>query len=532
MTPLDELTQVSSELKNQYARVGLYEHIPLWQLVWDQLPKRHDQIAVRDDEGFLTYGMLMTQADQIAAGLCSQGWKQGDHIVMQQSNSCQFAVTLFALLRAGIIPVMALPAHGLAEIEHFMSLSNAKGYIGEGQIGKQVIETLQKQPLLKLYLIDDIEQHKMLPRLAVSPYVPANVDPEATALFLVSGGTTGLPKLIPRTHNDYLYNIRCCCDASQVTQKEIYLVALPAAHNFPLGCPGFLGALSFGGEVVFTQLASPDHCFELIHQYGITATALVPGLAQLWTEAVQWEDANLTSLKRIQVGGSKLVYSQAIKMQKAFPGALQQVFGMAEGLIACTRLTDPPEVIASMQGQPVSSWDEIRIVDEEGNEVPLGEEGELLTRGPYTLRGYYRAPEHNARSFTKDGFYRSGDKVRINAERYLTVTGRIKDIINRAGECIAADEIEEQLLAHPNIAQVAVVAVPDAHLGERIGVAAVIHGEPMTLQKLRQFLISRNLAKFKLPDELMLVSSLPKTAVGKVDKKAILGTSGAPWHRT
>ncbi|MDP2513966.1 AMP-binding protein [Photobacterium damselae subsp. piscicida] len=531
MTSLGETAQVSPDLKQQYAQAGLWENVPLWHLLWCHLPKFENRIAVRDDKESLSYNELMTQANQVATRLLSQGWTSGDHIVMQLSNSCQFAVTLFGLLRAGIIPVMALPAHGLAEIEHFMRISSAKGYIGEGLSGQQMVDALQKQPNLKLYLVDQITQPYALPCVPIQTFNPTIVNPETPALFLVSGGTTGLPKLIPRTHNDYLYNIRCCCNASEVTEEEIYLVVLPAAHNFPLGCPGFLGTLSLGGEVIFTQLASPDHCFELIEQFGVTATALVPALAQLWTEATQWEETNLTSLKRIQVGGSKLAYSNAIEMQTAFPSALQQVFGMAEGLIACTRLTDPPEVIASMQGKPVSSWDEIRIVDNDGNDVALGEEGELLTRGPYTLSGYYRAPEHNARSFTEEGYYCTGDKVRINAERYLTVTGRIKDIINRAGECIAADEIEEQLLAHPNVTQVAVVAVPDPHLGERIGVAVVGRGAAITLQDLRQFLIGQNLATFKLPDELILVSRLPKTAVGKIDKKAILGPSGTPWHK-
>ncbi|NOI27401.1 (2,3-dihydroxybenzoyl)adenylate synthase [Vibrio coralliilyticus] len=533
MTLLKEMEPVIPhryEKKQEYEQAGLWEQVPLWQLLWSHCADTRNQVAVRDDSRSLTYEELISEADQIAQGLISQGWAVGDRIVMQLTNSCEFAVTLFGFLRAGLIPVMALPAHGLAEIEHFMRVSNAQGYVGEGQIGEQIIANLNKQMALKLYLVNQFSPTCALPRSAATNFVPAKIDPAETALFLVSGGTTGLPKLIPRTHNDYLYNIRCCCSASEVTEKEIYLAVLPAAHNFTLGCPGFLGTLSVGGEVIFTQLASPDHCFELIQQYGVTATALVPALAQLWTEATQWEEADLTSLRRIQVGGSKLAYSDAIAMQKVFPGVLQQVFGMAEGLIACTRLSDTPEVVASMQGKPVSQWDEVRVVDADGKDVEQGEEGELLTRGPYTLRGYYRAPEHNARSFTADGFYCSGDKVRMNDQQYLSVTGRIKDVVNRAGECIAADEIEEQLLAHPQIAQVAVVAVPDPYLGERIGVAAVGRDASLTLQDLRQFLLQQNLATFKMPDELLLVPTLPKTAVGKIDKKAILGPSGTPWH--
>ncbi|CAM3001468.1 (2,3-dihydroxybenzoyl)adenylate synthase [Vibrio neptunius] len=520
----------STEKQQTYQQAGLWEQVPLWQLLWSHSANTLNQIAVRDDIKSMTYRELINEADQIAQGLISQGWAAGDRVVMQLSNRCEFAATLFGFLRAGLIPVMALPAHGLAEIEHFMRTCNAQGYVGEGKIGKKIVNNLKKQGDLKLYLIDQCTPTCALPHSEANGFAPADVDPAETALFLVSGGTTGLPKLIPRTHNDYLYNIRCCCRASEVAETEVYLAVLPAAHNFTLGCPGFLGTLSVGGEVIFTQLASPDHCFELIEQYSVTATALVPALAQLWTEAVQWEEANLTSLKRIQVGGSKLAYSDAIAMQHVFPGVLQQVFGMAEGLIACTRLNDTPEVVASMQGKPVSEWDEVRIVDSDGKDVELGEEGELLTRGPYTLRGYYRAAEHNARSFTEDGFYCSGDKVRMNDQQYLSVTGRIKDVVNRAGECIAADEIEEQLLAHPDIAQVAVVAVPDPHLGERIGVAAIGRDTSLTLQDLRQFLLEQNLATFKMPDELLWVSTLPKTAVGKVDKKAIVGPSGTPWH--
>ncbi len=163
-------------------------------------------------------------------------------------------------------------------------------------------------------------------------------------------------------------------------------------------------------------------------------------------------------------------------------------------------------------------------MDDQGKPVAVGEEGELLTRGPYTLSGYYRAPEHNLRAFTDGGYYRSGDRVVVDANGYFTVTGRIKDVIIRAGENIAADELEELLLSHPHIAQVAVFPLPDAHLGEKIAVAAVVRGAEMMLRDIRQFLQTKEIATFKLPDELFVVKSLPKTAVGKIDKKRILST--------
>ncbi|MFW7524928.1 (2,3-dihydroxybenzoyl)adenylate synthase [Vibrio ostreicida] len=529
---LHGFTPYATEQKQRYDDASLWHNQPLWSLLTQAVNGQAEKVAVRDMDSTLSYRELLKQADEVAQGLINQGFQSGDRLVMQLTNSTPFALTFFALQRAGLVPIMALPAHGLTEIDHFVAVSGAKGYIGEGVAGSDMAQALRQNhaQLTQTYVLNHPQSPRPLPnQVNERLFTPPTVDPDHPALFLVSGGTTGLPKLIPRSHNDYLLNIHQCAAAGELSEHDVYLAVLPAAHNFTLGCPGILGTLYQGGQVVFSDQASPDYCFELIEQHRISFTALVPSVAQLWTEATEWEDTELSSLRVMQVGGSKLAYSDARAIQAAFPATLQQVFGMAEGLIACTRLKDSAHIIASTQGRAVSDWDEIRIVDTQGNEVPQGVEGELLTRGPYTLRGYYRAPDHNARSFTHDGFYRSGDKVRIDANQSLTITGRIKDVVNRAGECIAADEIEEHLLSHPQVAQVAVVAVPDAYLGERIGVALVGRGRPLTLQCLRQFLHTKNVATYKMPDELHLVDSLPKTAVGKVDKKAVPGPCGNPW---
>lgn len=528
---LQGFTPYPKDQAEKYQKAGFWEHIPLWTILTQGVDLHADRIAVMDDERQLTYQQLLEAANGMAQRLVQDGLQTGERVVIQLSNSCRFPIALFATLRAGLVPVLALPAHGFAEIDHFIQTADAKSYIGENKQGIELAKSLTAKhvTLRSTYLLGDNSGSHSLEYSLPYPFTPPHIEPENPALFLVSGGTTGLPKLIPRTHNDYLFNIRCCCKASEIHKNDVYLAVLPAAHNFTLGCPGFLGVLASGGQVVFSNQAEADHCFTLIEQHRVTATALVPSLAQLWTEATQWEENDLSSLRLLQVGGSKLAYSDALEVQQAFPNALQQVFGMAEGLICCTRLGDDAEVIASRQGRPVCELDEIRVVDSNGNFVTDGEEGELLTRGPYTLRGYYRAAEHNQRSFTPDGFYCSGDKVRIDSNQYLTVTGRIKDVVNRTGECIATDEIEEHLLAHPDVAQVAVLPVPDPYLGERIGVALISKGAALTLQELRQFLKNRKLASFKLPDELRLVNTLPKTSVGKVDKKAILGPNGQPW---
>ncbi|WP_444939219.1 (2,3-dihydroxybenzoyl)adenylate synthase [Microbulbifer sp. JMSA002] len=516
------------ELEDFYQQQGIWDNQPIWELITRNAKNFPNQCAVRDLSDQLTYAELVNEADSIAAGLVEQGYKVGERAILQWSNQVSFITTLLGLFRAGLVPVLALPAHRQNEICHFAQVSGASIYITSGAESgasrHSMIEQIASQsPTLRgIYSSDENDTFPSLPRRECQGFTPVPVDPNAPALFLVSGGTTGLPKLIPRTHNDYRYNITCATAACNLGKDEIYLAVLPAAHNFPLGCPGILGTLSMGGQVIFTKDASPDYCFELIERYGVTATALVPALAQVWTAATEWEDADLSSLRLLQVGGSKLSPTDANAAIDAFPGALQQVFGMAEGLICYTHREDNNETITNTQGRPMSSLDTLKVVDEYGQEVKAGEEGELLTRGPYTLRGYYRAEEHNRRAFTPDGCYRSGDRVRILDNGNIVVTGRLKDVVNRGGETFACDEIEEHLLAHPHIQQAAIIPLPDKELGEQVGAAIVCADKAPSLHMLRDFLTKRGLAAFKLPEQLSVLSRLPVTAVGKIDKKKLL----------
>jgi 2,3-dihydroxybenzoate-AMP ligase len=186
------------------------------------------------------------------------------------------------------------------------------------------------------------------------------------------------------------------------------------------------------------------------------------------------------------------------------------------------RLDDPEEVRFETAGRPVSEGDEIMIVDDERNPVPDGEVGELLVRGPYTLRGYYGVPEYNARTFTLDGFYCSGDLMRRHPSGNYIVEGRKKDLINRGGEKISAEEIENLILSHPSVLNVACVPMPDPVLGERMCAFVIPRpGQTLTLAQLTAFLTDKGLAKFKLPERLELTDDLPLSKFGKVAKNVL-----------
>jgi 2,3-dihydroxybenzoate-AMP ligase len=344
------------------------------------------------------------------------------------------------------------------------------------------------------------------------------------ALFLLSGGTTGLPKLIPRTHDDYVYNLRASAEVTGLDEDTVYLAALPVSHNFALACPGILGTLHAGGTVVMAPSPSPADAFALIERERVTVTALVPSLALLWLEAVKAVRRDLSSLRLLQVGGARLAEEPARRIRPELGCALQQVFGMAEGLLNYTRLDDPDDVVATTQGRPLSPDDEIRVVGAEGAEVPPGGIGQLLTRGPYTLRGYYRAEEHNARSFTPDGFYVTGDLVRQLPTGHLVVEGRVKDVINRGGEKVPTEEVEDHLMTHPAVREAALVGVPDPMLGERSCAFLRVRdgAEAPSLRELGAYLRERGLADYKLPDRVEVRAEFPYTAVGKVSKKALV----------
>ena len=205
-----------------------------------------------------------------------------------------------------------------------------------------------------------------------------SVDYKELGLLLLSGGTTGIPKLIPRRHCDYLYvaeysGLRC-----GLNEESIYLAALPMSHNFPLGCPGIMGTLFYGGKIVICPTTSPDEIIPLIEEERVTITGLVPAMANMCIEFLEMDEYDISSLKLIQIGGSVLDHITAKKIERGFSCKLQQIFGIAEGLISTTSLDDDSETIYNTQGKPISEYDEALIVDEEGKELPVEEYGELI----------------------------------------------------------------------------------------------------------------------------------------------------------
>ncbi|SPU46630.1 (2,3-dihydroxybenzoyl)adenylate synthase [Brevundimonas diminuta] len=512
-----------------YRAKGYWRGETFSQLLRSRAEAQGDAVAVVGMDKRWTYGELLEKAETAAAGFLALGLKPGDRVVVQLPNLPEFLSVVFGLFRAKLIPVYALPAHRSTEIVHFVTRAEASVYVvadrHEGFDYRALARAVQTEvPVLRhVVVVGEAEEFASFDGFRADPAcLPTDdADPSDVAFLQISGGSTGLSKLIPRTHDDYLYSVRESADISGLEPESVYLTALPAAHNFPMSSPGYLGALYVGATVVMAPSPSPDVCFPLIEREGVTITGLVPPLALLWMQAAARKAHDLSSLQVLLVGGAKFLPEAARRVRPELGCTLQQVFGMAEGLVNYTRLDDSESLIVETQGRPISPDDEILIVDDAGAPVAEGEPGNLLTRGPYTIRAYHNEPAANARSFTDDGFYRTGDVVRRTPEGYLVVMGRATDHINRAGEKISAEEVEDHLLAHPAVFDAAVVSVPDDYLGERICAFVIPNGAPPRGVELKAWMRKRDIADFKVPDQIVFVDDFAVTAVGKVSRREL-----------
>jgi len=529
------------EFVDKYRQAGYWQEHPLGDIVDDAVKEVPDRVAISFEGKHITYREMGQKVDRLALHLLDMGHKPMDRLILQLPNVPETIYLYFAAVKIGVIPIMTLPAHRQAEIGYFAQFADATSYAIPKEFRRfdyiKMAQAIRSQtPSLKHILVlgDDIpagmisvsrlledpiekrlEAERILKEVRPNPLWPA--------VFQLSGGTTGIPKLIPRTHNDYYYNSLRCKELSGCGRDTSYLIAIPITHNFSTTSPGFQGVFMGGGKVVIAPSPAPNVVLPLIESERVTTIPAVPTMIISYMSDSDLKHYDLSSLELCQVGGSRLLPEVAQEIGPRLGADLQQVLGMAEGPNFFTRLDDPEEVKFYTQGRSISPGDEIEIVNGDGKEVPPGEVGELLVRGPYTIRGYFNFPEHNVVAFTSDGFYKSGDLVRMHPSGNLIVEGRIKDTINRGGEKISAEEMENHILAHPKLLNCAYVAMPDPLLGEKPCLFAVAKGgETFSLKELSDFLVNeRKIAKYKLPERLEFLEQLPLTHVGKVNKKEL-----------
>jgi len=548
----------------------IYEDKGYWQKetfvqVFDRKAERfwNREALVGGDKRY-TYGDIKLGSDRLALHFLKLGLKHGDRIIVQLPNITEFVFIWLAFQKIGVIPVMCLGQHRYSEISQIAAKSGGdRLYVSEPTNKFNYIDLVEQVaadlPYMKYKMVagytgdipagyidinallaDRIEEQDGSEEILKK----ALPDPKDVGILLLSGGTTGTPKLIPREYNSYLY---VATESSWELGYNMYTVQLavaPVAHNMVLAAPGIQGAFIFGGKVVMgTSPRTEDICM-LIEKEKITHIPMVPAMI---IGMLNYEDRgkyDLSSWKMVINGGSKIEPVIAARVERELPCRLISQFGMSEGTITQTVLGDPDEVSHESIGMCVSPADEWKILDKDTGSViaesdnfrngnfcgtfnfkgEVDKPGEIIFRGPYTIRGYYNAPEHNAKAFTEDGFYRSGDLAAVHKSgRGFVIMGRIKDAINRGGEKFSCEEVENLVLKNERIHNAALVPMPDPVLGEKacLFVSMRDKNDSITLEEIKDQLSRQGLAKFKWPERIEIRDELPETNVGKVLKEKL-----------
>lgn len=538
----DGLVRFDAESRSTYRNHGWWTGRTLTEELVRAGLCHADEPALTTPEIKWSYADLFAEATRFGAGLVARlGVQVGDPVMFQMGNTAETIVAYLGCLLAGARPVCTLPQHGNREVTLLAKHTGAQVLLaqadfGGGQLVDQARLLLESGAIAQVVLargevfpgavgFEDIRESGDLVDGASMPY--ATLDPNDIAVFQLSGGTTGLPKVAPRLHEEYAYNSLAWAQAMEYCTGRRLLYPLPVMHNAGISLAVQPAILS-GAELVLAPSAEVEGLVALVERHRPDTLPLVPpALAIRLLESPAAHAADLTCIRDFVVGGQRLAVDVAERLRDELGIRVRQMFGMAEGMFLVTPAVASEAVRHHTVGSPISPGDEIRILSPVSEEsVPDGEVGEFAARGPYTIRGYYRAEEHNRAAFTSDGFYRTGDLARRHITEegvFYSIEGRIKDVINRGAEKIHAEEVEELIARHEAVRTAALVAMPDELLGERGCAYLVLEPDapPVDVAGLGEHLRGLGLAKYKLPERVEIVSSLPLTNVGKVAKSAL-----------
>jgi len=497
-----------------------------------------NRVVLVEDTVRHTRAELQRRIRHLAASFLDLGIAKGDTVLIQLPNWAEFVYTYFALEKIDAVPVLLISGYGKVEVNHLCRLTEAKAWILPplyrnqkylSWIGEVKSDNPQLNHIVSVraqgtncHFTTSLEELLSKPSAHREPLATSVSDPRPLDLahILPSGGTTGLPKGIPRTHGDYLSNVHYLHQAADMQSDDVCLLVVPVGHNLAL--LNVVGAMLFGYRLVLLDSTRPADICRAIETEKVTYMPTVPSLIRRVLEFDGRKDFDLASLQKISAGGEPSAPELVERFCRELNCVYIKEFGMSEGLLCRTRLDDDFETVCATVGKPVCPEDEIAILDDEGRRLAVETDGELAARGPGIFAGYLKNPEENRRAFTADGFFRTGDLARIDHSGNLKITGRIKDLINRGGEKISPAQIEGLLLSHPDIVDAAVVGMPDAALGEKV--CAYIRLAPNkspTPAAIKAFLESQGASRFLIPERFECVDALPFTEAGKHDKKVL-----------
>lgn len=537
--PIAGVTYHSPEEKDRYCRSGAW----IWSSFGDALraaaAETPQQVFIATDDSEWTFAALDQASESIAASLIDLGLTPGSRAIFQAGSIVHLVSALFGCFKAGVVPVCTLPQYRELEIGQLTRLSGATAYFVQADYSPsfdQVAFARRMQaehPQLTQLIImrgEAAEGEFSLAEMAarypaeVARARTAAVDPQPgdVAMFQLSGGSTGIPKIIPRMHAEYLGAAAAWNARHRLTGEDVALWTLPMIHNAGMILM-LMPSLLQRRKLVMLPRFDLEEFLQAIERHRVTYTGSIGPVAPRVIEYRDIGKRDLTSLRMLFT----LSRAEALETHTGVPS--QQMYGITEGMLMASLPDSPVTLRHGTMGWPTGLGDDVRLLEPgTDREVGPGKIGELCFRGPHTLKAYFNNPDATAESFTADGFFRSGDLVRrvvADGQDGYAFEGRLKDNINRGGEKFGAEEVESFIVRHPDVNDAKVVAMPDPMLGERACAFVIVkegHEAP-TVASLGGFLQQEGLAKFKLPERIEIVSEFPVTRVGKVDKQAMRG---------
>ncbi len=524
----------------RYITKGLWHNLTVCDLLDRNAEVFPDKLAIVDEKTEVTWKELRQRVNRLAIHLKRLGVEYGDFFLLDLLNTVDYTYFFFGLNRLGAIPVMCLPRHRRFEVEHELKLHEAKGVVvplgekfnyvgmideirvnlrhlkifltagGEAPQGWTSLEGLMEEAVEQEYAEDYLEQFKP---------VPSDI-----CIEQLSGGTTGVPKGIPKTHNEYICQWDYIGRLAGYTDESIPLIVIPALHNAAFAmCFG--PAVFRGGTIVLCKTPTAEKQFEMIDRYRVTHAFLIPIQITYWMQAQEkMKNYDLSSFE-VMLSGAEKVRAEFVRWALDDLGVnFVNVLGMSEGIHLCTRWHTPKEPQMNTIGRPaiVDPDVEVRLVDDEGRDVKPGEIGEMISRGALTFKGYLRNEEENKKAFDEQGFLHSGDLMSIREDGRYVVEGRKKDMIKRAGENVYPAAVEDKIATFDKVAQCAVVGMPDEILGEKLcAFIQPVKGGTITLDEVAKYLKGQGIAVFNLPECLEVVDGWPLTPKNAIDKRRL-----------
>ena len=419
------------------------------------------------------------RAGRVAAGLREQGVRRGDSVAFQLGNSAEAVVAYRACWRLGARAVAIHHRAAPAETDHLIS---------------------QVEPTLVLRDTGSLHE---LERAEPSP-IEAEPDDEAVVLF--TAGSTGRPKGVRHTQRALAYKAALMQQVHGLTPDDVVLMPAPLAH-----ISGLLNGVLVPGVTGMTTVLmgrwSPSEALALIEREHVSFMVGPPTFFVDLMEDPSFRRDGVKSLRLVSTGGAGVAPTFVTRASRTLGALVKRSYGSTEAPTVATTYSDEP-IDPHLDGHVIGAA-ELRVVD-----------GELLVRGPELFLGYLDG-EQTAAAMTDDGWYRTGDLAHIEGAGWLLITGRLNDIVIRAGENVSIREVEDTLHAHPNVAAASVVGVPHDRLGEQLAAAVVTNGQPFTLEECRAWFDQRGVTKFKTPEIVVVVDALPLLPTGKVDATAV-----------